>query len=338
MGDQTTKQAFDAFDEELNLDPVERDDAIERHHQITDVLEAAGLIATTFLQGSFARKTMRKPLKDVDMVIVIHDDYRERWFGAGKGGPAAAMAAFQEAILDKWPDARFDIDKQPAKALQVTFIDCKFTFDLVPAFEDHDSEDDVFIGNREDDDWERSNTRTLRKVITDRNQATKGAFVHQVRMAKTCKDNTPALQEMPSLAIESFCYAAITRKLPHAEALAALFAYAAEAALEPVFDPTGVDEISAEWTDADRHAYSTALAKAAEQAGEAIALAAEEEHDAAIEIWHAVLGDPFPEPTPQTAEQTLAALAGGSITSTGRAVTSQRGIESNRPTRSWRTR
>jgi hypothetical protein len=338
MGEQTTKQVFEAFDEELSLDPVERDDAIERHHQITDVLDAAGLIATTFLQGSFARKTMRKPLKDVDMVIVIHDDYRDQWFGAGKGGPAAAMAAFEEAVLDKWPDARFDVDKQPAKALQVTFTDCKFTFDLVPSFEDHDSEDDVFIGNREDDGWERSNTRTLRNIITDRNQATKGVFVHQVRMAKACKDNITALKEIPSLAIESFCYTAITRKQPHAEALAAYFAHAADAVLKPVFDPTGVDELSADWTEADRHGYGTALAKAADQAAEAIGLAADGDHDAAVEIWHAVLGDPFPEPTPQTTEQALAALAGGSITSSGRAVTSQRGVESNRPARSWRTR
>jgi hypothetical protein len=70
MAPRTTTGAFDEFDAALNLDPREREKAERRHHEITDVLIAAGIAASTFLQGSFARKTMPKPLKDVDMVIV----------------------------------------------------------------------------------------------------------------------------------------------------------------------------------------------------------------------------------------------------------------------------
>jgi tRNA nucleotidyltransferase (CCA-adding enzyme) len=69
----TVNAAFNEFDEALNLDPNERKAAQDRHRQISDVLSEAGLAVTTFLQGSFARKTMLKPLKDVDMVVVDHD-------------------------------------------------------------------------------------------------------------------------------------------------------------------------------------------------------------------------------------------------------------------------
>lgn len=63
--------AFAKFDEEISLDPQERIMAELRHRQVEEVLIAAGLAASTFLQGSFARKTMRKPLKDVDVVVLL---------------------------------------------------------------------------------------------------------------------------------------------------------------------------------------------------------------------------------------------------------------------------
>lgn len=68
MNPTSIPAAFGIFDTELNLDPTERDKAMRRHQEITEVLTAAGVAASTFLQGSFARKTMPKPLKDVDMV------------------------------------------------------------------------------------------------------------------------------------------------------------------------------------------------------------------------------------------------------------------------------
>ncbi|MEW9531723.1 hypothetical protein [Microbispora sp. NPDC049125] len=334
----TTPAAFSHFDTELNLDPAERNKAMDRHQEITDVLTGAGIASSTFLQGSFARKTMPKPLKDVDMVIVLSEEFRAAWFGPGKDGPAAAMAQLRREIEKHWSDARFDVDDKPAHALQVTFPDCSFTVDLVPAFADADGGEDVFIADRELDRWERSNTRTLRRVVAERNQATGGVFVHQVRMGKAFKSDKPQLQDLCGLVIESLCFGAITKKMAHATAMVAFFEHAATAVRGQVMDPTGADDLAEEWTSADRKAYSEVFATAAACGREALSLAADGEHEAAIEIWHSVFGDPFPAPPPQTPAQALAALAAGSITSTGRAVTSRRGVEPNRPARSWRTR
>jgi hypothetical protein len=208
----------------------------------------------------------------------------------------------------------------------------------VPAFDDPDGGEDVFIADRDLDRWERSNTRTLRRVVAECNQATGGALVHQVRMAKAFRSNQPQLEKVCGLVMESLCCAAITKKVPHPEAMVAVFAHAGDAVLGPVMDPTGVEDLSAEWTPSQRAAYHRAFATAAARAREALDLAADREHQAAIEIWHDLFGEPFPEPAPQTAAQALSALAAGSITSTGRAVTSPRGAQPNRPARSWRTR
>ncbi|MER7369080.1 nucleotidyltransferase [Nonomuraea wenchangensis] len=338
MNPTTIPAAFGIFDTELNLDPAERDKAMKRHQDITDVLTKAGIAASTFLQGSFARKTMPKPLKDVDMVIVLREEFRQAWFGAGKGGPAAAMARLRREIEKHWPDARFDVTDAPAHALQITFPDCTFTVDLVPAFADVDGGEDVFIADRELDRWERSNTRTLRRVVVERNQATDGVFVHQVRMGKAFKSDKPELQGLCGLVIESLCYDAIIKRLAHASAMVAFFEHAADAVMGKVMDPTGVDDLAAEWTLSDRTTYSKAFATAAARGREALDLTADGEHEAAVEIWHSVFGDPFPAPSPQTAAQTLTGLTAGSITSTGRSVSSRRGTQPNRPARSWRSR
>ncbi|WP_248962018.1 nucleotidyltransferase domain-containing protein [Sphaerisporangium perillae] len=337
MDPTTIPAAFGHFDTELNLDPTERDKAMDRHQEITDVLTEAGIAASAFLQGSFARKTMPKPLKDVDMVILLPEAYRTAWFDPGKGGPAAAMARLRHEIEKRWPDARFDVDDKPAHALQVTFPDCSFTFDLVPAFADAAGGEDVFIADRELDRWERSNTRTLRRVVTERNQATGGVFVHQVRMGKAFKSDKPQLHDLCGLVIESLCYAAITKKMPHATAMVTFFEHAATAVMGKVMDPTGVDDLAEKWTSSDRKVYSQVFATAAARGKEALGLASDGEHEAAIEIWHSVFGDPFPAPSAQTPAQALVALTAGSITSTGRAVTSRRGVQPNRPARSWRT-
>ncbi|MGW0566002.1 SMODS domain-containing nucleotidyltransferase [Streptomyces tauricus] len=332
----TTKGAFDVLDEELNLDVGERKSAQKRHQDITDYLVDAGLAIATFLQGSFARKTMLKPLKDVDMIIRMHP--RLEKILRRPGGPAQAMHLIREIIAEEHPDAEFDVGDAPAHALQVTFTDLDFTFDLVPALDADDGSEIVYIADRENDTWEWSNTRTLNRIISTRNQATGGRFVHQVRMLKSYKKDHPLLDDTCGLLWEAFAYGAVTSAVEHSQALAATLAHAARAVASPVLDPTGVDDLTIDWTTAERTTYATTLTAAARRAAEARRLEEDGQHTAAIEIWHDLIGDPFPQAEAQSATDALRALAAGSITSTGRAVTSSRARQPARPGRSWRTR
>ncbi|MES9588766.1 nucleotidyltransferase [Streptomyces sp. NPDC094045] len=332
----STKGAFGALDEELNLDGRERKSAQKRHQDITDYLVDAGLAIATFLQGSFARKTMLKPLKDVDMIIRMHP--RLEKILRQRGGPAHAMRLIREVLAEEYPDAQFDVDDAPAHALQVTFPDLDFTFDLVPALDAKNGSEIVYIADRENDTWEWSNTRPLNRIISTRNQATGGRFVHQVRMLKSYKKDHPVLDDTCGLLWEAFAYEAVTSPIEHSQALTVTLAHAAQAVTGPVFDPTGVDDLTADWTAVQRTAYATTLAVAARRAAEARRLEEDGQHAAAIEIWHDLIGDPFPVAEAQSASDALRALAAGSITSTGRAVTSSRGQQPARPGRSWRTR
>jgi hypothetical protein len=331
----TTKAAFAAFDEALNLDPAERAAAERRHREITECLVDSGVAESTFLQGSFARKTMPKPLKDVDMIILLPAALLLSW--RQPGGPAAAFEAIRMAVQASFPGALFDVDKQADHALQVTFPDLPFTFDLVPAFADPNGGEDVFIADRKLDRWERSNTRQLRRVVLERNVSTAGTFVHQVRMLKAFRKHHQPLHDMSSLVMESIGYAAILTRQAHQEALVAAFDWAAANVYGKVLDPTGVDDLAASWTPAERGAYEQVFTEAAKRGHEALGLEADGEHDAVTEIWRTLLGDDFPASPPQQYGDALAALAGGSITIAGRAVPSQRGNQLVRPGRSWRS-
>lgn len=331
---KTVKAAFKLFDEELNLDPDQRKAAQKRHREISECLSEAGLAATTFLQGSFARKTMLKPLKDVDMVIVLPDAIAAELLDSG--GPERAMALLREAVSKTFPDAAFDPEGPHAHALQVVFPDCPFTFDLVPAYADPAGGEDVFIADREKDCWERSNARTLNRVISERNQQTDGVFVHQVRHLKSFKTGHPILNDTAGLLWESLAYDVVTDSVPHQQAVADTFRHAATAMVGPVYDPTGLDDLTVEWSEEERSAYVAAIQEASGKADEACRLERDGEHAAAIELWHEVLGDPFPQAPAQTADQALRALGGGSITSSGRAVPSKQGNQKVRPGRSWR--
>lgn len=328
--------AFNQFDEELNLDPAERKAAQRRHRQVTECLVAVGLAVTTFLQGSFARKTMLKPLKDVDMVIILPERLAAQL--RRPGGAADAIALVRKAVSDASPEAQFDVHDTPAHALQVIFPDLDFTFDLVPAYADPAGSEDVFIADRENDTWERSNTRTLNRVISERNQETDGRFVHQVRMVKSYKKDHQVLDETSGLLWEALAHDAITETMPHSQAVATTLAQAAQALNGPVYDPTDADDLTAEWTTAECAAYVGAVRTAAQRAAEALRLEADGDHEGAIELWHSILGEPFPSVPPQSATSAWENLTAGGITSTGRAVRSPRANQPARPARSWRSR
>jgi hypothetical protein len=108
--------AFAAFDESLNLDPRERELAQQVHNDMRAAVSVDGLVVDSFLQGSFARKAMLKPLK-ADIVLLINPALRDRY--RAPDGPGQAMQDSKPRVLTRFPDAKFDEGEEPAgKALR----------------------------------------------------------------------------------------------------------------------------------------------------------------------------------------------------------------------------
>jgi hypothetical protein len=322
MTELTVLGAFGVLRDHLNLDPLERARVIEIHNIVTTFLKGKGLIVGAFLQGSLARKTMIPPLRDIDKVVLLSFDYRTI-----PDGPQRAAETICDALKELYPDLESDIGKH---CVTLDLGETTFSFDIVPAV---DLGDDIDIINTEQRTWNVSNTRELIRVVSQRNKDCDGNFIHQVRQGRLfARHHLDG--HLPGLHVESFAYPVITRPMADDEALAALLRSGVNA-LRPgggYTDPTGRDDLARRLQPIDREAAQVVFDKAAPQAAEAVRLRRAGEHNAAIAIWHDLLGEDFPQPSARVALNRLG--TGGGITAVG--VVSRDATVRSTPTRAWR--
>jgi hypothetical protein len=324
-----TAEAYDEFDENLKLDQKERKAAQKAHNAITELLISVRIVIAAFLQGSFARKTMIAPLRDVDKVVVLHPDMRGLT-------PDQVMDRIQEAIVNSgdFPDVTFDRSRH---ALQVDFGETSFYFDTVPAWETDTDDDDVLIANCETGGWERSNTRELIRVVAERNDDTSGRFTHQARMGKQAiKHLLDGI--IPGLHVESWAFIEVTESFAHDEAVTRILEAGTRLLGESYTEPTGVDEISSRLKPDVIAKARPVLEDAARRAREARALTDAGDHNEAIRIWHELLGDCFPEAEAQDDAAALRrSFQGGGVTSSGTVSTTKSIGQASQPVRPWRS-
>lgn len=322
----TIDDQFSTLAENLKLDPGQVARARELHNDITDILKDAGLAVGAFLQGSFARGTMRKPLNDVDKVILLSNSVAEQF--RKPGGPAESMVQISDAIGNRIGPVTYEPNKH---ALGITLHVEGFDFDAVPAF-DTDSKW-VEIANTEDDTWDRSNTRQLIKVISDRNADTSGRFIHWVRMIKEAVHHNGISDLLPGLHVETFAHAAVTSALDDDVACAMILRTAATMIGQPYCEPTGVDQISDRLDVHEKQKIGDVLSGLASDAEVAVRLAQDGDIAGASAAWRDIFGDEFPEHIPDVKSMLSALGHGAGIGPSGDVSHRFAGA---RPARSWR--
>jgi predicted nucleotidyltransferase len=323
-------ERFAELDENLKLDPTERKQAQELHQEISDVLIEAGIAKRCRLQGSFARKTMRPPLHDVDKVVELVDALRTEF--SGLNGPGQAMERIRGVLVHHFPGADFEVKKH---SLGIELPGYEFDFDAVPAFTVPESTL-IEIANTQagigEDAWRTSNTYDLIDVVSARNIACGGRLVRQVRMVKQVFHEAGLSESVPGLHVESFTYWAVAEATDHAAAVAASLAKAVDLLGGTYTDPTGVDAISSRIEPWTVQAVRPQVQSLAAQAAQALELAASGDEIAAADIWARLFGECFPAPTAEERQEAqqrkLETLyGGGTLAVTGRPAPS---------TRAWR--
>jgi hypothetical protein len=130
----SVKDAFYKFRSRLELTEKEQADASRRQQEIRSVMDEAFKVQHDFLTGSYKRWTKTKPLKDVDIFCVLHDDERQKY---RDGKPASLLLDDVERVLVK-KYGRRAISKQ-RRSVTAEFPDSQdeervMSFDVVPAF------------------------------------------------------------------------------------------------------------------------------------------------------------------------------------------------------------
>lgn len=96
----TPNEAFRKFRSNLELTQKEQDNASSRQKEIRALMDESFKIADDFLTGSYRRWTKTKPLKDVDIFCVFHDDERPKY--RKDKSPTIVLTDVEKALIKEY--------------------------------------------------------------------------------------------------------------------------------------------------------------------------------------------------------------------------------------------
>jgi hypothetical protein len=290
----TVTEAFRKFRKRLELTQKEQDDASRRQKEIREVMNRGFKIADDFLTGSYKRWTKTKPLKDVDIFCVFHDDERPK-YRDGKH-PSVVLADTEKVLADEYGAS--NVGRQ-RRSVTVRFPDGSdeervMSFDVVPAFakSSHFEIPDTATAKG----WTETNPKIHAEKATAANEAFNGEWKGMVRMAKRWNEtkNKPV---KPSFLFEVMALDILRPPFggdfPYE--FMALFATAADRIDENWPDPAGLGPpVSDSMNAADRATAKQALTQAHHMVREAIQLSRAGKNGDAMRKYRELFGDLFP--------------------------------------------
>jgi hypothetical protein len=179
----TPNEAFRKFRSNLELTQKEQDSASSRQKEIRALMDQSFKIADDFLTGSYRRWTKTKPLKDVDIFCVFHDDERPKY--RNDKAPSVVLGDVEKVLAKKYGSA--NVSRQ-RRAVTVEFTDSAdeervMSFDVVPAFTKSDHYEIPDTGTTKG--WTETNAKIHFDKAKAANDAFSGEWKGMVRMAKS---------------------------------------------------------------------------------------------------------------------------------------------------------
>lgn len=294
-------EAFSGYQSHVDADPASVKEARRRGHAFKGAFEALGEVDEVFISGSLARKTHKKPINDVDVVIVYSSDAHPDWGQAGDSAEEALKytgAKVNELLgATNGTYERLVRLARPGNHAVKCFVDDPddpnaFTVDAMPAFR---TESGLIIPEKSSTNWVPAHPEYLIEQVESRT-ANWAKYPGTVRMLKTWGANQTGIS-IKSLVMEVLAL----QFLPHdgtmqPTAIKQFFVRAA-AYIEAGYEVTDPAEICGPiQNNLDYDTFVERLRAAATNAGLAWSKQALSEEAAAIRYWGAVFGDGFPTP------------------------------------------
>jgi len=290
----TVTEAFRKFRSRLELTQKEQDDASRRQQEIRKVMNREFKIDNDFLTGSYKRWTKTKPLKDVDIFCVFHDDERPKY--RDNKHPSVVLAATENVLADEY--GRENVDRQ-RRSVSVRFPDARdeervMSFDVVPAFtkSSHYEIPDMATSKG----WTETNPKTHAEKATAANEAFNGEWKGMVRMTKRW-NQTKDKPVKPSFLLEVMALEILRPPFggDYPYEFMAFFATAADRIEETWADPAGLGPPVSDSMDASAQASAKrALTEAHYMVREAIELSRSGRNGDALRKYRDLFGDLFP--------------------------------------------
>lgn len=290
----TVTEAFLKFRSRLELTEREQRDASRRQQEIRDLLLQNLAREDDFLTGSYARHTKTKPLKDVDIFYVLHDDERPTYRTDQQ--PSKILNKVEAILAKEYGAAQVRAQRRSVSVeFPATGDDERVvSFDVVPAFTkgDHYEIPDKSTAKG----WTETNPRVHAEKATTANADFDGKWKGVVRMLKrwNAEKGKPI---KPSFLIEVMALHILRPPFDgnYPYEFMGFFATAKQRIMEDWPDPAGLGPpVSDSMDGAQRQAASTALAGAAEAIRKAIQLGKSGQEGAALQAYRELFGPLFP--------------------------------------------
>lgn len=290
----TVTEAFRKFRSRLEMTQREKDDASRRQREIRSVMNREFKIDTDFLTGSYARYTKTKPLKDVDIFCVFHDDERPDYRDGKR--PEVVLGDTESVLVDEYGSDRVTRQR---RSVSVEFPaggdeERVMSFDVVPAFTkgDHYEIPDTSTS----DGWTETNPKIHADKATAANKAFGGEWKGMVRMAKQWnqEEGKPV---RPSFLLEVMAIEILRPPFggDYPYEFQAFFATAASRVGEEWLDPAGLGPpVSDSMSAVEVAAAQRALTEAHHGIREAIELSRSERNGDALRRYREIFGPRFP--------------------------------------------
>lgn len=296
----TLDQAFSKFKSRLELNDREQKNASGRQTEVRDYLDTKFAIECSFLTGSYARHTKTKPLKDIDIFIVLKDSerhYRNKV-------PSVVIEDFYKALVDKY--GKGAVRKQ-SRSVNVDFgvvIDAEdntdyrvVSVDVVPAFA---AGADYEIPDTDTGKWIKTNPKIHAEKAVAAHQAYSSEWKGLVRMVKYWNNNKRHGADKPvkpSFLIEVMAlqclYGGWQGRFDYE--IQAFFATLADRIFDTWPDPAGLGPPISDGMDKARRLRARDfLLTASRDASSAINLARQGRNGDALKAWRELFGPKFP--------------------------------------------
>lgn len=292
----TIDEAFAKFRGRQELRTREQEDVSRQHKDVRAEVKSGVKTDRDFLTGSYDRWTKTRPLKDVDVFFVLHEDerpYRDKH-------PREILRRIRKLLVPKYGEEFVTIDRM---AVRVDFgvvvnpddetDDKVMSIDAVPAFTKGDHYE---IPDETNGTWIETNPETHAQLAVDAHEAYAREWKPIVRMIKKWNRHQ-GRPVRPSFLLEVMALDLLVPPFSggYPYELKSFFADAADRIHDTWPDPGGLGPaVSDGMTRTEKDAARQALLDATETATRAILQARQGKIGEALRTWRELFGPHFP--------------------------------------------
>lgn len=283
----TVVQAFDQMRRDLELNDREEVEAKRQSNVLRDNLRSSLAIVHDFLSGSYRRRTAIRPLKDIDLVLVL-DEAKHRSLRAEP--PQKTLALVRDALARAYPNA--SPPRVQGRSVNIDFRKTEIGYDVVPAF--RHAEGGYLIPDQERGAWIRSDPERHREACIAANHAAGDMLNPLIKMAKAV--NVRHHRPLRSFHLEVMAYSAFSgRPESYPRGLWRLLVHLSERVLQGCPEPAGLGpKIDQGMASETRGELRKRLQEWAQLAAEALAAAERGDVAAAHGRWSQLFGPLYP--------------------------------------------